>query len=122
LERRREIAAQYTEALGSIDDLVLPPAPAGDGAHYDVYQNYELESGRRDTLQGYLREHGVHTAVQWGGKAVHQLRGLGFDVRLPRTERLFQRSLLLPMNTAMSDEDVGYVCTKVRRFYDGGTR
>ena len=63
----------------------------------------------------------MRTIVQFGGKAVHQYAGLGFDaVRLPYTERLYARLLLLPMNTTLSDDDAYYIVDVTRRFY--GTR
>lgn len=118
IRRRREIAAIYDERLRGIDDLVLPPAPE-DGIHFDVYQNYEIESGQRDKLKAYLADHGVHAIVQFGGKAVHQHAGLGFEgVSLPKTERLYERALLLPMNTTLSNEDIVHVCNTIRQFYN----
>jgi len=118
MNRRREIASMYDQALRDIDDLILPPAPDADERHYDVYQNYELESGHRDELRSFLAERGVGTIIQWGGKAVHQFKGLGFDnVQLPVVEKMTSRFLMLPMHTALSDEDVGYVCDCIREFY-----
>ena len=61
---------------------------------------------------------GVGTIIQWGGKAVHQFKGLGFeDVNLPITEKMTSRFLMLPMHTALTDEDVGYVCDCIIEFY-----
>ena len=118
MERRREIASMYDQALREIDDLVLPPAPDADERYYDVYQNYELESGHRDELRNFLAERGIGTIIQWGGKAVHQFNGLGFDnVHLPVVERMTSRFLMLPMHTALSDEDVQYVCDCIKDFY-----
>ncbi len=118
IARRREIAAMYYKALKDISDLALPPAPDEDERHFDVYQNYELESGQRDKLKDYLAEKGVGTIIQWGGKAVHQFKGLGFDdVRLPIVEKMTSRFLMLPIHTALTDEDVQYVCDCVKDFY-----
>jgi len=118
IERRREIAFMYDKALRGIDDLILPPAPDEDKKHYDVYQNYELESGHRDKLRSFLAERGIGTIIQWDGKAVHQFQGLGFeDVRLPVVEKMTSRFLMLPMHTALTDDDVGYVCQTIREFY-----
>jgi dTDP-4-amino-4,6-dideoxygalactose transaminase len=118
MDRRREIAGMYDHALKDIDDLILPPAPDADEKHFDVYQNYELESGHRDELRSFLAERGVGTIIQWGGKAVHQFNGLGFDnVRLPVVERMTSRFLMLPMHTALTDVDVEYVCDCIREFY-----
>ena len=116
--RRREIASAYDQALREIDDLIVPPAPDEDEKHYDVYQNYELESGHRDELKNFLAERGVGTIIQWGGKAVHQFKGLGFgNVHLPVVEKMTSRFLMLPMHTALTDEDVKYVCDCIIEFY-----
>jgi len=117
IARRREIAKMYQTELSGIGDLTLPPA-MNDDTHFDVFQNYEMESGRRDELRSYLLERGVSTLIQWGGKAVHQLTALGFESsNLPRTELLFQRCLMLPMNVTLTDDDVSYICRCVRDFY-----
>jgi dTDP-4-amino-4,6-dideoxygalactose transaminase len=115
--RRRAVAAIYRRRLGDLSQLRLPPGPDGDAHHFDIFQNYEIEAQRRDELKAHLREQGVGTLIQWGGKAVHQFRKLGFTQHLPRTDELFARLLMLPMNTALSDDDVEYVCDCIRGFY-----
>lgn len=120
IARRREIATKYQDMLGAIDLLQLPPAPDSDPEHFDIFQNYELQADHRNALRQYLKQHGIGTLIQWGGKAVHQFSNLGFRIKLPATERLFERCLMLPMNTALSDADVEYVCNTIRRFYAEG--
>lgn len=115
--RRRAIARLYRERLGALEQLVLPLGPDDDPDHFDVYQNYEIEAEDRDGLKAYLADKGVGTLIQWGGKAVHQFRGLGFEVRLPFTEKLFEKMLMVPMNMSLSDEDVEYVCDCIVAFY-----
>lgn len=116
--RRRALAAIYEERLGGLRDLRLPPGPDAPGPHFDVYQNYEIETSRRDGLRTWLSAEGVGTVIQWGGRAVHQFSGLPFPgVSLPRTEALMRDSLLLPMNTSLNDEDIAYVCDSIEAFY-----
>ena len=117
IARRQMIASFYQEYLGNLAELVLPPAPNSDPDHFDVYQNYEMEADHRDELKLYLAEQGVGTLVQWGGKAVHQWPKLGFTQRLPYTEYLFTRMLMLPMHMALNDDDIHYVCNCIRKFY-----
>jgi dTDP-4-amino-4,6-dideoxygalactose transaminase len=120
IERRRQIARLYREGLEGIEDLVLPPGPDNDPDHFDVYQNYEIESGRRDELRAQLEKDGVRTIIQWAGKPVHQFEGLNlpkFD--LPYTDRLFTRCFLLPMNTSLTDDEVAYICERIRKFHAG---
>ena len=117
IARRREIAAVYHEQLRSVPQLRLPPGPADDPDHFDIYQNYEIEAEGRDQLRAFLKQHGVGTLIQWGGKAVHQFEKLRFTQHLPYTEELFTRLLMLPMNTSLTNEDVEYVCVRVKQFY-----
>jgi len=118
IERRREIARLYRDGLQDVEDIDLPPGPDEDPEHFDVYQNYEIESGRRDELREQLERDGIRTIIQWGGKAVHQLKGLRVGpVDVPYTERMFTRCFMLPMNTSVTNEEAEYICDRIRRFY-----
>ncbi len=117
IERRRSVAARYQAGLGDLAQLALPPAPGADPRQFDVYQNYELQADRRDELRSYLDQHGVKTIVQWAGTPVHQFKELGFMVDLPVTDAFFKRCMMLPMNSAVTDEEVDYIVHTVRAFY-----
>ena len=116
LDRRREIARRYHEALNGVGDLVLPPFD-DDPCHYDVYQNYELESSSRDALRDHLASKDIGTILQWGGMGVHQFEALGSFPPLPRTEQILAESFLLPMNTSLTDQEVDYVAETIREFF-----
>lgn len=117
IARRRDIASLYNTRLSEIEELGLPPGPAHDADRFDIYQNYEIQAEKRDELKAFLTKNGVGTLVQWGGKAVHQWSVLGFDKKLPKTERFFERCIMLPMNMFISDDDVHYICDVVINFY-----
>jgi dTDP-4-amino-4,6-dideoxygalactose transaminase len=117
IARRRSLARMYHERLSSVPEIILPPAPGSDPDHFDIYQNFEIEADSRDLLKGHLKKHDIGTLIQWGGQAVHQIRELGFLQRLPYTDALLERLLMLPLNMAMQDSDVEYVCDCVRSFY-----
>ena len=97
-----------------------PPAPDSDAAHFDVYQNYEIEAERRDGLREFLLARGIGTLLPWGGKRSPPMdQALGLRARLPGTEKLFERVLLLPMHPWLTDDDVAAVarprCEQVYR-------
>lgn len=118
IARRREIAQLYHRRLSGVRQLYLPPPPVNDGAYFDIYQNYEIEAEDRDRLVEHLKESGIEVFIQWGGKGVHQFKALGLThFKLPRTERMFERTLMLPMHTELSNEQVEYVADAIRRFY-----
>jgi dTDP-4-amino-4,6-dideoxygalactose transaminase len=121
IARRRAVAAIYQEELAGVPQLLLPPPPA-DGAWFDVFQNYEIEAERRDALVARLKERGVEILLPWGGRAIHQFPRLGlghYAGRLPRTERCFERVLMLPMHCELEDSQVRYVAEVIRDFYAG---
>ncbi len=115
--RRRSVARLYSSLLSDLEELVLPPGPDAGQDHFDVFQNYEIEADRRDELRAHLAENGIGTILQWGGKPVHSFKRLGFSVSLPKTERFFERCLMLPLNMMVTDEEVTYIASRVRAFY-----
>lgn len=117
LQRRRDIAALYEKNLADLSELTLPPGPDSSSDHYDIYQNYEIEADRRDELKTFLKSNGVGTIIQWAGTLVHQFHELGFKQSLPITEKMNSRFLMLPMHTALTDQEVLYVCDQIRKFY-----
>ena len=119
IERRREIASIYNFHLSDVPGLHLPVPPVHDGKHFDVYQNYEIESECRDGLENFLQIKGIETMRPWGGKAVHQFKALGLSsYSLPRTEKLFRRAIMLPMHTELSDQQIEYVARSVKSFHE----
>jgi dTDP-4-amino-4,6-dideoxygalactose transaminase len=120
VERRRALAGVYQDRLRAIEQLKLPPGPGHgehDADHFDVFQNYEIEAERRDQLRAFLKTREIGSALPWGGKAVHQWPRLGFRTRLPFTERVFERVLLLPLNLSLTQDDVHHICNTIEDFY-----
>jgi len=115
--RRRAIAARYQARLASLGRVGLPPGPEADPRWFDIYQNYEIEADLRDGLQAHLKARGIGTLIQWRGRSIHGQRKLGFTQHLPRTDRFFQRCLMLPLNMTVTDSEVGVVCDAIEEYY-----
>jgi dTDP-4-amino-4,6-dideoxygalactose transaminase len=120
IERRRQIAQAYHDTLNKYPDVRLPPPPNECGKNFDIFQNYEFCTMRRDDLRKFLRDNGVGTIIQWGGFGVHMLENLGMKTDLPITDKFFKESLLLPLNHVMSDQQIEYVCQLLDKFFSGG--
>lgn len=117
VQRRRQIALNYQMALQQIEQVKLPPGPSEKDDHYDAYQNYEIQVERRGDLINHLKEKGVGTIIQWGGKGLHQW---GLPIKhgeLEAANTFFEKCLLLPMNIFLSDDDVNYVSEQIISFY-----
>lgn len=117
IARRRAIASMYDERLSGLSQLLLPPAPGSENDHFDIFQNYEIEADDRDGLRTYLEGRGVRTIIQWGGHTIHQFDDLKLRSDASYTEAMTQRFMLLPMNTSLSDDDIGYICDCINAFY-----
>jgi dTDP-4-amino-4,6-dideoxygalactose transaminase len=118
IERRREIARRYREGLQEIAEVLLPAGPDDDVDHFDIYQNYEIEAENRDELRTHLKADGIGTIIQWAGTPVHRFGLPGVRVTdVPRTDLLFKRCFLLPMNTSVTNDEVEYICSSIRTFY-----
>jgi len=114
--RRRAIATRYHQVLTGLA-LDLPPPPDADPRHFDIFQNYEICCDRRDALRAHLAAAGIGTIVQWGGIGLHHFANLGLGADLPATDRFFERSLLLPMNHLLTDDQVDRVIAAIRVFF-----
>jgi dTDP-4-amino-4,6-dideoxygalactose transaminase len=118
--RRREIARQYDESLGTTS-VAVPLVPPG---HEPVYHQYTVQSDRRDPLQQFLQERDVASAVYYPVPLHVQKCFEGVSAcraMLPVTEKLSERVLSLPCHPMMTDEDVAHVASCVRRF-DGASQ
>ena len=118
ITRRRQIAFNYRDKLSNCCGVQLPFFDNESEDHFDTFQNFEIKANNRDKLQEYLRNIGIGTLRQWDGKPVHQFHSLGFNQDLPETDKLFEKLIMLPMNVFITDEDVNFICSTIRDFYD----
>ena len=87
--------------------------------YFDVFQNYVARSQERDELVTHLREFGIEILISWP-KPMHHQKALGLGhFHLPKTERISKEVLSLPLNTEISNEQVGFVIDSIRNFYKG---
>jgi dTDP-4-amino-4,6-dideoxygalactose transaminase len=114
--RRKDIARKYQEGLSDIPELLLP--------HYDrpgfdhVYQNYTLRSAQGSMFSNFLIENGIEVLTQFR-KPYYKHSALNLTDRgFPETEALSREVCSLPMNVEISDEDINYVISMVRKFYE----
>ncbi|XVU30171.1 DegT/DnrJ/EryC1/StrS family aminotransferase [Actinoplanes sp. CA-054009] len=117
IERRREIARIYTGRLRDVPEITIPVGPDDDPRRHDVYQNYPITCEARDRLVEHLRGDGIETLISWP-IPLHRQKGLGLEHwRLPRTEKLCDEVLSLPMQVELADDQVEYVAASVRKFF-----
>lgn len=111
-ERRRRVAAQYSELLTGLP--VLPATPQSDSEA--VWHLFVVRSQNRERLQEALRLSGVATGIHYPLplhlQPAYRGGGLG-PGSLPVTEALANEILSLPMYPEMTPEMVHYVADAV---------
>jgi dTDP-4-amino-4,6-dideoxygalactose transaminase len=117
-EARRRHAARYRELLRGMDALILPQeSPLAK----HVYHLFVVQTPARDALQAHLTSCGVSTGLHYPVPLHLQeaYKNLGY-VRgdFPETERLASCGLSLPMFAELTGEQIEYVASSVRDFFD----
>ena len=126
--RRQQIAALYTELLSGMPELELPVT------HADVEHAWHLYVVRlrpqrlrvhRDEIIELLKAEGVPTQVHFIPLHLHSYYRDAFAYRpedFPVASAAAERILSLPFFTLMSDDDVRYVATTLRRILNANRR
>ncbi len=113
-ERRRALAEHYRHGLARLP-LGLPEVR--EHARH-VYHLYVVRTARRAELAAFLKERGIQTGIHYPVPAHRQppVEHLA-PPPLPRTERLVDEILTLPMSADHTDEEIDRVVAAVRAFF-----
>jgi len=111
--RRNAIAMRY---IGGIANPAVA-VPSKAYANNNVFHIFPLLCQHRDELQRHLADNGIQTIIHYPipphrQKCYTSLASLA----LPATERIHREELSLPLNQAMTDEEVGYIIKVVNDF------
>lgn len=113
VDRRKKIWDKYNERLSEIDELLLPP-PIPNHIKSSYYL-YWIQTPKRDKLAQYLKDNGIYTTFRYYPLHLAWRHKL---VKLPNSENINATTLNLPLHCGLSDEQVDYICDKVKQFYD----
>jgi dTDP-4-amino-4,6-dideoxygalactose transaminase len=112
--RRRALAARYGHALADLP-LVLPAERPG--AHH-VWHLYVVRTERRAELAQFLKARSIQTGIHYPVPSHRQPAVERFlPPALPRTERLVDEILTLPLSAGHTDEEIDRVAAAVRDFF-----
>jgi dTDP-4-amino-4,6-dideoxygalactose transaminase len=115
-ERRRALAARYAVGLAGLGPAL--PAERPRGRH--VFHLYVVRTARRDELAGHLKARGIQTGIHYPVPAHRQPAVERFSPpAVPRTERLVEEILTLPMSAGHTEAEIDEVVAAVRAFGGG---
>mgnify|MGYP001609523498 FL=1 len=111
IARRRQIAAYYDGAFTGSLELV----PHGTGSARHLYQ---ILTDQRDAVRDALTEEGVGSQIHYRAIHLHPYyqERWGFKVGdFPNAEQFAARTLSIPMYPSLTDAEVEYVASTVKR-------
>lgn len=120
IEMRRKNAELLSAKLSQIAEIEVPHPPDN---FFHVYQMYTIKvkggQEKRDALSAYLGQKGIMSKVYF--PPVHLTRfyqnELGYDCRLPYTERISHQVLTLPMYPSLTKDEINYIVESIEAFF-----
>ena len=117
IAKRAEHAQQYMSLLSDIPEIVLPFIK---GTGRPVYYVFNIRAQKRDNLKKILESEGVGTTVYYP-KCLHEQKCfeyLGYKKGdFPMAEKMCSEVLALPMYPELKEDEINYICEKIKRFY-----
>ncbi len=116
IQKRRENANFYTEALAEIVECPVVPEN-----RFHTYHLYMIQTKYRDELKDYLKSHEISTAIHYE-TPIHKLAAAQITAcktkSLPICETQAQQILSLPVHHYLSGEQLSFVVKKIRTFFE----
>ena len=119
--RRRDIAARYSDVLSGEIQVSLPRWPDDEKSH--VWHKFLILTRYRDELMSFLADQGISTKVHYP-YALHQLPMFGYvrplfpDSRFKNAIIFAQDGLSLPIHPFLTSTEVEYIVDKVKEFFE----
>lgn len=119
LQKRREIARQYTAAFSGLPGMITPwQSPAGESAWHLYVLRLDMERLKvgRDVIFQELWDRGIGVNVHYIPVYWHPYyQQLGYKKGIcPIAEAVFESMITLPLYPGLSEEDVEYVIHNVQ--------
>jgi dTDP-4-amino-4,6-dideoxygalactose transaminase len=116
IERRREIAKVYENALKGI-----VKCPLEKDITFSVYYTYTIITDRRNKLKDFLTSKGIETKIHHPIlMPYHAAYNKKFKTNIPVAERMVERILSIPNHEKMTDAEIKYVILSIQEFYKKG--
>lgn len=117
IERRRTIAARYSESIA--DNPFLTAQKSVPGTRHS-YHLYVVKPQSRSAFIAYMEERGIETGVHYPIPCHKQTAFQSFSqgTRLPNTEELFSGCVSVPVDPYLTDAEVETVCDALRRYHE----
>jgi dTDP-4-amino-4,6-dideoxygalactose transaminase len=116
-KRRQEIAKIYEKLLSDLPNIATPQI---DKNCNHVFHLYVILADKRNELMEFLKNHGIGTALHYPNilpmlDCYKHLNHIHKD--FPNGYEASKKILSLPMFPEIEDEEINYICQKIKEFY-----
>ena len=112
VKRKREIFALYKESLKGIPEVAFIETNLQDTAPWfiDILVPEPLDLGE------FLKANGIGSRPFY--PPIHSQPAYGFPGHYPEAEYASKHGLWLPSSSSLGDEQIGYICDKIKKYYE----
>lgn len=117
-KERLEIAKLYNYLLSEIKEVIPPKIPDNN---FHIFHLYTIKAEKRDLLEAFLTKNGISTSINYPLplhlQEAYNHNHIWKKGDFPNAEYLCDVSISLPLFVGMTNEQVNYVCSKIKEFY-----
>ena len=114
VERRRQNARIYQELLNR-EHIFIADEKKDE---FNTYHTFVIQAEQRDSLQGYLKNHGIETAIHYPIPIHQQPASRKYDFGdYPNTEEQSKMILTLPIHQYLQEKQLIRISREINKFY-----
>ena len=110
--RKKEMGKLYDGFLQGITGVELIPTDYTQTSPWF----FDILCSERTGLMEYLKKNYIGTRPFY--PPLHSEPVYGYDMHFPVSENISARGLWLPSSITVTDEQIEYICRKIRQFYE----
>lgn len=119
ISQRQQAASIYNNELADVKTIILPQTSRNCVHTFNQY-TIKVKDGKRDGLRQYLSQNNIPSQIYYPRplhrqEALMQISGQGTE--MTTTDLLCSEVLSLPMHTELSEEQLLYICEKIRQYF-----
>ncbi len=117
--KRQQLAFQYNELLGDIDQIVLPSFYSDALSVFHLYV-IRVPKKRRDNFISEMRQQGIETGIHYPvslSRLKVTTEQLKIYVDCPEAEKASEEVVSLPLYPELTDDQQQFVCQGIKKFF-----
>lgn len=113
VERKKEIGRLYEKLLSGIEEIELIKTDFDQTAPWFI----DVLCENRSELQEYLKENSIGSREFY--PPLHSEPAYGYTGSFPITEEISRKGLWLPSSSKLTDDEIQFVASHIKKFYQG---